>query len=227
MNRILPASGILFTLLIAAIVVSTEGDPPTNEEATAATVRAFYEEHGASARLHTFLLALAGLAVLAFAVHLHAAARERDPGVLPSLGLASGTAFAGIVWLLAFFTSLPGTLPIDQLDDSTVTALYAFSIDGGELLAYIGAPAVAAFVGAFALSARSTAGLPRWVCWLGLVGATLSMLGTPVLLSQFPEAQESVFSAPWFLGFLLVLVWMPAAGTSALLRAGKRTAPAA
>lgn len=219
MHRILPGSGILFAALIAAVVLTTKGNPPTNQEATAASVRAFYAEHGASARLHVFLFALAGLAVLGLAVHLHDLLRAPDPGPLPTLGLAGGIAVAATVWLLDFFTALPGTLPIDELDDTTVTTLYAFAIDGGELLVYVGSFALACFVGAFSLSAHRTRSLPRPLTWVGLASSILSALGSPVLLERFPEAQESAFSAPWFFGFLLFAVWVAAVGVSGVLRA--------
>jgi hypothetical protein len=67
------------------------------------------------------------------------------------------------------------------------------------------------FVGAASIAGLRAKTLPRWMCWLGLVQATLAILSL-VSLIFFPAALLIL------LGRLLGFVWCIAAGTVLALR---------
>lgn len=218
MTKLTASAGIVFFGLLVVIVLTGGGEPPTNEDATAASVRAFYEQQGGAVRLGKLLVVLLGFALLVFAVHVRTALRQADEETLGTLALAGGGSAAVLTWLVAFFSALPAMVPLAEVEDSTVTSLYAFAIDGGEVLAEIAALPLGLFVGAAALGALRAGLLARTACCLGLASAVLLLVGPIALLQPLREANEGAWSLPWFLGFVLFLVWMPAASLSALRR---------
>jgi len=122
-------------------------------------------------------------------------------GALPGLASGGGVLSAGFL-LISALLALALALAASGASLGLVDALRGVNfLTGGTLhVASLGL-----FVGAASVAARRTKALPGWICWLGLVQATLAVLSLASLLF-FPAALLIL------VGRMLGFVWCIAVG---------------
>jgi hypothetical protein len=124
-----------------------------------------------------------------------------ERGALPGLDSGGGILSAGFL-LVSALLALTLALTVSSLSLGLVDALRGANfLTGGTLhVATLGL-----FVGTTSVAVRRSKALPRWICWLGLVQATLAVLSLASLLF-FPAALLIL------LGRMLGFVWCIAVG---------------
>ena len=146
---------------------------------------------------------LSALSLLVFVAPVATLVRRvaGEKGSLPGLTSGGGILSAGFL-LVSALLALALALTASGLGPGLVDALRGANfLTGGTLhVASLGL-----FVGATSVSARRAKALPGWVCWLGLVQATLAVLSLASLLF-FPAALLIL------LGRMLGFVWCIAVG---------------
>jgi hypothetical protein len=157
---------------------------------------------------------LSALSLFVFVAPVAALVRRVTGGRGTLVGLASGAGVLSAV--LLFVCALLGLVmvPVAAGDNLALVDVLrqANFLTGGTLhVATLGL-----FVGATSIAARGAKALPSWICWLGIVQATLAVLSLASLLF-FPAALLIL------LGRMLGFVWCVCVGLVLALRAGRGT----
>ena len=203
-------SGVLFVaLFVAGLVFGNvlSPEPYPSPFAPSAEIESYFTESGAAVRALGVLQILAAISLLGFAACVAAFVRRAagEGSALSGLALGGGVlaaAFFLLSGLLSWALSRPVTVELLTL----VRALH-------DLTFLAGGPAhvslLGLFVGAGSIAASKTKVLPRWIDWVGIVAAVLSllsvasMLWTPVTV-LLPLGR--LLSSVWIVAVSLVLV---------------------
>jgi hypothetical protein len=208
-------SGVLFAaFFIVGVVLGgvLSASPLPLPGAPAAEVARYYDESRTAALVAGFFQALSAISLFVFAATVAAFVRgiAGERVTLPRL-TSGGGALAAVLLLVSALLSL-ALVPVATGDNlALVGALRDLNfLSGGTLhVASLGL-----FVGAASIAALGAKALPRWILWLGIVAAALSVLSL-VSLVLYPA---SVLIP---LGRLLDFVWSIAVGI--VLALGERT----
>ena len=159
---------------------------------------------------------LSALCLLVFVAPVATLVRRAvgERGALPGLAAGGGILSAGFL-LASALLAVTLALTASGLSLGLVDALRGANfLTGGTLhVASLGL-----FVGATSVAARRARALPGWICWLGLVQATLAVLSLASLLF-FPAALLIL------LGRMLGFVWCIAVGIMLALGRQRETGP--
>lgn len=189
------AGGILGGMLTAASL-PLPGAP-------AAEVARYYEDSRTAVLVLSLFHVLSATSLFVFVAPVAAFVRRTagESSALPWL-TSGGGVLAAVLLLASALLGLVLTLTAGGLSLDLVGTLRQMNfLSGGTLhVASLGL-----FVGAASIAARRAKALPSWICWLGLVAATLAILSLASLV-LFPA---SVFIP---LGRLLSFVWSIAVG---------------
>jgi hypothetical protein len=185
--RWVPATGIVFAVLVVAASLLTSDTPGTG--ATDAEIVSYYgdDDNRTAERISLLLI---GLAVLCFATFLGSlrgalARAEGEPARITTSAIAGGAVFialAGAAHVVGTAVAEAG----EAFDDFTVdpdTARVLLSTSRGFFVLSLFAAAVMTF--SAATVALWMGGLPRWLGWFGVVAtvaAVLGFLGWPSLV---------------------------------------------
>jgi hypothetical protein len=171
----------------------------------------YFTESRSAALAASSAQVLSALSLLVFVAPVATLVRRvaGDRGALPGLASGGGILSAGFL-LVSALLALALALTVSGLSLGLVDALRGANfLTGGTLhVASLGL-----FVGATSVAARRAKALPSWVCWLGIVQATLAVLSLASLLF-FPAALLIL------LGRMLGFVWCIAVGI--VLALGRR-----
>jgi uncharacterized membrane protein YhaH (DUF805 family) len=174
----------------------------------------YFTESQTAALAVSLAQVLSALSLLVFVAPVATLVRRAadDRGALPGLASGGGILSAGFL-LVSALLALALALAASGLSLGLVDVLRGANfLTGGTLhVASLGL-----FVGAASVAARRTKALPRWVCWLGLVQATLAVLSLASLIF-FPAALLIL------LGRMLGFVWCIAVGIVLALGRQHRT----
>jgi len=207
---LLAASGLLFVALFAAGLLAgnllSDGAYVT-PFGSDKEIERYFASNRDSVRVSGLLQVLSAVSLLPFAACVSALARRasREESPLPSLSLVGGAlaaAFLLLSGLLSWVLSRPAT--------SEVVSLLRTVQD---LAFLVGGPAhvvsLAALTGAGSLAALGTGSLPRWVAWMGIAAAVVSLLCVVSLLwtpASVLIPLGRLLSFVWIVNVSLVLV---------------------
>jgi hypothetical protein len=174
----------------------------------------YFSESRTAALAVSVAQVLSALSLLVFVAPVATLVRRvaGERGSLPDLTLGGGILSAGFL-LVSALLALALALAASGLSLGLVDALRGANfLTGGTLhVASLGL-----FVGATSVAARKTKALPGWICWLGLVQATLAVLSLASLIF-FPAALLIL------LGRMLGFVWCIAVGIVLVLGRRRET----
>jgi len=174
---LVPLLGALFVVLLIVSFVIT-GEPKSVDDHSADEIRQWYIDNHDEAIVGSLIGGLAAIALIFFANYLRTVFRATS---------ASATILVGAA-LLAVGGAIDSTLLLataeaaDDIDATAVQALQAFW-DNDFLPAALG---MSVFLFSLAISILRTSVLPRWLGWVALVLALVSV--TPVGFFAFPAA---------------------------------------
>jgi hypothetical protein len=185
--RLVPATGILFVILVVVAAILTS-DAPGGDSSTA-EIAEYYGDEDATGRevASMFLIGAAGFCFLSFLGSLRGAlaSAEGEPARLTTAATAAGATFIALALAAhAVGTAVAGATEYFgdfQAEPQTVRIFMASSF-GFFVLALFAAAAMTAAASVLALSSPV---LPRWLAWLGLLatlGGLTSFLVWPSLL---------------------------------------------
>ncbi len=211
--------GVLFAVFFIASLVlggALASDSLPLPGAPATEVAGYFTESRTAVLVSGLLQVLSAISLSVFALCIVAFVRRMagEMGALPGLTLGGG-AFAAVfllasallAWVLALTAAGLGLDLVSTLRDLN------FLFGGGAHVVSLGL-----FVGATSIAALRAKTLPRWIPWLGIVAAALSILSLTSLVF-FP----ATILLP--LGRLLSFVWSIAVGL--VLALGERREPGA
>ncbi|HEX2030849.1 MAG TPA: hypothetical protein VHL78_05545 [Actinomycetota bacterium] len=183
----------------------TEGYP--SPFGPAAEIERFFAENREEVRALSATLALMALSLLVFSASIVRALRE----VVSGRGLALTVALGGGVLASAFVMMsaiLTWTLPRPQMLGETAVLRAVH-----DLTYLAGGPAhvlfVSVFLGAASVAMLPTPTVPRWVIWVGIAGAALSVFAVVAMFWQpatYILPASRVFLGAWILGLCLTMV---------------------
>lgn len=209
-------SGVLFVVLfIWGLVLGgiLSSDPFPMPGAHAIEIARYYSDNGTAVLASGLLQVLSSLSLLVFAFHvthfLGRTAGHRDNRDTPSGMLLTGGALAAVFLFASAFLSWMLVLMSPGSLDIVATLRNLNFITGGA--AHVASLGV--FVGVASISSLKENLIPRWIPWLGIVAAALSLLSL-ASLAWFP----ATYLIP--LGRLLSFIWV--AAVSVLLVRGPR-----
>jgi len=196
-----PANGVLFVVLVVVATLLT--DRP-DDDATDATVLAYYADHGnrVSEIVAFFLIGLSAFCFLSFLGSLRGAlARaEGEPARLSTVVAAGGAAF--ITLAVAGHAAGSAVAQTEEVFDNfrvdadTARILQTLHFDLFALSLF----AAAAMAFAFAVLALHTRAFPAWLAWVGVLAGAAGIL-------SFFVAWASVVVLAWLLLVSLQLLW--------------------
>jgi hypothetical protein len=184
--RWVPATGIIFVLLVVISALIT-GDTP-GENASDAEWVAFYtdDDNRQKQEISFFLVGLAGLCFLQFLGSLRGAlARaEGEPARITTAAIASGTAFIALALAAhvvgAAVTGAAGFFDEDFQVDANTARLFDILAYGFLVMSLFAAAAMALAVTTLVFYARA---FPAWVGWVGALATIAGILGFMVIPS--------------------------------------------
>ena len=198
-QRLLPAAGIPFALILAGALVGLFAGGAEPNDPVGSIARTLIGERNGLLVRYGFQLAGAGLFLVflgALSSLLYGA--EGGKPTLSRVALAAG--IVGIT-LVTITDAVNAALAASIAEESGDKAVWAVFQTGQAIFTF-----AAMFLGIFLLAAseviRETGVLPRWVSLLGLVA------GAAYVLGSFSVAdQRGPLAIPALVGFLLFIVW--------------------
>ncbi len=194
-------SGVLFaTFFIASLALGgvLASTPLPMPAAPAVEVARYYNDSRMAVLIASSLQGLSAVSLVVFASCVAAFVRRptRETGALPHIALGGGILAAAFLLLSAGLSV--ALVPVAAGENlGLVDTLRELNfLTGGP----VHIPLLGLFVGAASISALRTKALPRWIYWIGISAATLSLLSLASLL-WFP----ATLLLP--LGRLLAFVW--------------------
>jgi hypothetical protein len=213
------ASGLSVLLMmgvafLVANVLPTEGFPPAggypSPFASSIDIERFFSENPTIVRTLGAVLALLAVAMAAFVVSITGLLRthESDDDVLVRFAYATGLLASGFVMISAILTWVLSR-PVVVEETPALRTVH-------DLTFLAGGPAhvlfVAAFLAAASMSASRSRAFPRWLMWLGMVGAAVSSLAIVALVwrpATYILPASRAFLGAWILGACLLLLVGP------------------
>jgi hypothetical protein len=202
-ERIAPLTGVVFSVLIAILIVSPSS-PDVHDSAT--KVMTFYTKHHSRESAMALVLALSGAPLLFFASSLRHALRRAG-----GTGQLANAAFGGAVVAATGF-AVAGGIHLAVADaaanSNTVgTTLTLNVLDNDDFLCLV--LGIGVFMLANGMSVVRHGGLPRWLGWVAIVLGVA--LFTPIGFFAL------IASTPWV---LVVSILLTRAGRVTLSTAG-------
>ena len=203
-------SGVLFaaffiaSLVLGGILASTSLPMPG---APAAEVARYYNDSRTAVLIASSLQALSGISLIAFATYVADFVRRPtgESGVLSHVALGGGISAAPFLLMSAGLSAalVPVAAGANLGLVDTLRELSFFA--GGP----VHIPLLGLFVGAASIAALRANAIPRWIPWIGISAATLSLLSLSSLL-WFPATLllplGRLLAFVWSVGVSLVLV---------------------
>lgn len=207
--RLWATSGWLFVaLVIASLVINTAlaSAPYPSPFAPVEEIERYFAANSGAVRASGFLGVLAATSLLAFVAFVASTLRAAtgDDGPLPSLALGGGLLASGsfllsglLGWVLARAATVEAPAVLRALHELTFLA---------------GGPAhvlsLGVFVGASSIATLGRSQLPRWLSWLGVAAASLSLMSAAALLwtpATVLLPLGRLLAAIWIIGIGIVL----------------------
>ena len=211
-------SGVLFVaFFVASLVLGgvLASSPLPMPDAPAAEVARYYSHNRTAVLVSSSLQAFSAVSLFVFAPCVAAFVRRAGgTSALPGLTLGGGVLAAAFL-LLSVLLSWVLALVAAGGDFTLVGTLRNLNFLAGGV-AHVAS--LAPFAGAASIAALRIKALPRWISWVGILAATLSLLSLASLI-WFP----ATFFIP--LGRLLSFVWSVAVSI-VMVRSGSREAGA-
>ena len=201
-ERLAAGTGLMFVmLLIVSFEVNPVGDA-LGDEASVVAERLL--DNQARALVSVAVGVLAAFALVWFAASLRSTLRqaEGEAGVLSEVAFAGGV-MAGVTIVASSALTRTAAEFVRRQDDSEGARLAASLVESTMVVATIFGLALLA--GATFVIALRHGAIPRWLAWVGAVGAVLS------LVPQYPI---------FVVGFLIVLFWIAALSIVLIRRVG-------
>ena len=205
-QRVVCIAGIItvVALLVGGFALAPSSMPKVND--SAAKWATYVGEHRSRLQVSNYVsgIAIVGLLFFSSALSNFFARIEgalRGPSTLIIVGGATTVAIAAIGGI---FSAVLDYRTGAGSDLGVVRAL----VDGQTLaFTLIGFPAAVLLAGG-AISTLRNGGLPRWLGWLALLAAVLSLAGAGAQATTGTFGNEEVFSALGFASFIGLLVWV-------------------
>jgi hypothetical protein len=204
-NRLAALTGLAFVVL-AVISGAIMGEPPDPSDDSVQEIVSFYQDNDSEIRISAIIGAIGLVALVFFAAYLGKVLRAASgPGHISSWVVLAGAT------VLATGAALDGTINLalaetaDDIDPSGVQALSALW-NNDYIPLGVGA---ATFALAAGLSIVRHGGLPKWLGWVAIVLAVITL--TPI----------------GFAGFIGTGLWIAVASVMLFLRADEPAAPTA
>lgn len=222
MQRIAAASGLLAALLILISAFGFSGDGPEWGDSPAKFAE-YFKKDGDTIQIGSLLLVFTAIEILWFTGFLRGElGRAEQAGrgfVRASLPvMPAGALIAAGLILVAVTDSVVAELATDT-DPEIIRALY--NLDGGFFM-LVSAGAIVMMT-ATSLTILATRAFPKWLAWVGLVGAVAYFLVTFFILN--PSDHDSALGIAFPIGFLALVIWLVGLSVTFLRRIGKEHDP--
>lgn len=196
-------AGILFVVLL--VVAQFVAASPGPKDSTS-TIVTFYLHNKTAALWSAYAGMAAAVALLLFVAAVYSVLQrsEDQSSVVSTVALGAGIALMPIILVSSSFSVALAWNGAQSGDPAVARALF----DLGNATLIFSDLVIAIFLAAASLAVLRTRILPRWLAWIGLLGAALLLAGTASLFNP----GRSFGGAP---GLLLYLIWVIA--TSILL----------
>jgi hypothetical protein len=210
-QRLAAASGALFVLgiVIGDDTINGAGEAPSpfeDKKDSIAEVNSYLQDAvdaGASYWVGRSIGCLALIALVAFAVYVSRAIRERDPGsLLAGLTLSTGAVAAGLALIAAAAQFAVVARAEDGIDPAVARAMLDFS---GIAFVMMWLP-LAAFLAATAAAGLRLGFVPRWIAISGAVLAVALTIGLAAMPAGSAGFMAIVLSGLWFIAASVALV---------------------
>jgi hypothetical protein len=194
----------LLTIVIFIVSFITFGSPPGLDD-PAGDVREYFEDSGSLIHFTNWLVAM-GIALF-FVVFASGLRNLLGPADSSDRGMWSRASFAGAVGVLAIggagqvFWGV-AALSVDDLSDEVLVALHHMD---ALIYSTVTPFAFALFLAPASLVIVRSGVLWKWLGWLGLAVALLSVIGA---LWPLDGDSEGFFGILSFIGFILFFVWI-------------------
>lgn len=213
------STGIAAAVLMA-VGFFLPGTPPKADD-TAAQITTFLVDKRSEILTGDFLVGLGAVAFIWFLGSLRSYLRSAEGGAGRLSAAAFGGGIAGTAVLIAAISLLTtGAFAVAELGDDTVNrALY----DASAFLGIAAGFAFAVLLGAASCSAARSGALPRWLVWLGSLGAVAQLVSTVGMFAK--SGFFAVGGEFLFVGFFLALIWIIAVSVVMIRSDGVPVAP--
>lgn len=172
LSRWAPLLGVLYGVLLAAVIVSMP--PPPSVDASAAKIMSYYNGHRGALQVQVYLLAYCGIALVAYFGVLTGYLRRHGADTLARVGfagamiMATGFGIGAGSGVLVSHKTVPVTAANAQLLNLLNDDLPFVTLALGGVLALI----------SIGIAVLSTKSLPAWVGWVAIIAGVASGVGT-------------------------------------------------
>lgn len=169
--------GFLFSIVLSTEPFPSPFGPPFGP---ATDIERYFANNQAQVQMMSFLYSLAALLLLIFAVHISSIVRQvgDDTGAQSTLALSGGilaSAFAQLSALFLWVLARP-TMGEDPALLRTMHDLAYLTGGPAHVLAFV------PFIGASSIAFLNKPIVPRWINWMGVAAAVVSLLSLTALL---------------------------------------------
>ena len=218
-SRVPALSAAGAALVYVAMLFATQPEGPEVETASVDQIRKFYESNATAIQVSALSLAIAGVAIVIFAVAL-AAQLPSGTGTTQQLLVAASVLIAVWHWLTAAVESSTAVQALDgtklsDVGDDTIRAWYA-TTNVTHRYGDIAMFAIALFLFTAGAGVLRAGLLPRWIGILGIVAALFGAAGAIGCLIALPALAFAFFG-----GLFGWALWLLVVAVALLLRARK------
>lgn len=213
-RRIAAFAGIaFFVIFVLVIVLSPDVGNPGD---SAAVLRADFVRHSTSVQVFNWVVGLQAVLMLVFAAGLRDRLSRAGQPLLAALGMAGAVAVLAVTAVQhGCIAAMSYLVQTGHAADLQLTALNALSYGTETVVRF----PMAVLVGALSLAVLRSRALPRWLGYLGLVEAVLSLVAAGSTSSSGALQVNGPVAVP---SLLLLLVWTLGCGIALLRSADSR-----
>ncbi len=169
-NRLVPLTGVVFTVLIL-IAFFVSGSEP-NSHASPAKVLSYYVGHNGSVSVSGYALAYSAVFALFFAAALRPRLRGTGSDALVALGFGGAVMFAVAIACGAGLT----LALVDHTKSLDPVALQAVNLVGDDMVGPLLQIGMVAYMAGYGIAILRGAAVPRWLGWLAVALAILAAI---------------------------------------------------